>query len=219
MTCPDIFLNDLFLFQGRVSKIFVFIVPLWDGICFLGEGFCHYPWEKKLFPLKYFCNWPYVVETLPWLPSAFDGWWFFPRWILPTAFGGWKLFPSVYFLRNFSLMKYRLNGRIFTPAIWMHCTSHSFLKWQPQKTFIFVVLLVFFGFGLWIPLRQFWSFPLGTGSRSSASAYQNGTIHHFSPGMLTLSGPCYGLSMILIFFGKPKSWNKTARKLSNQVIN
>ena len=36
--------------------------------------------------------------------------------ILPTAFGGWKLFPSVYFLRNFSLMKYRLNGRIFTPG-------------------------------------------------------------------------------------------------------
>ena len=37
--------------------------------------------------------------------------------ILPTAFGGWKLFPSVYFLRNFSLMKYRLNGRIFTPVV------------------------------------------------------------------------------------------------------
>ena len=36
--------------------------------------------------------------------------------ILPTAFGGWKLFPSVYFLRNFSIMKYRLNGRIFTPG-------------------------------------------------------------------------------------------------------
>ena len=35
--------------------------------------------------------------------------------ILTTAFGGWKLFPGVYFLRNFSLMKYRLNGRIFTP--------------------------------------------------------------------------------------------------------
>ena len=116
MTCPDIFLNKLFLFQGRVSKIFVFIVPLWDGICFLGEGFCHYPREKKIFPHKYCRDWPYVVETLPWLPSAFDGWWFFPRWILPTAFGGWKLFPSVYFLRNFSLMKYRLNGRIFTPA-------------------------------------------------------------------------------------------------------
>ena len=40
--------------------------------------------------------------------------------ILPTAFGGWKLFPSVYFLRNFSLMKYRLNGRIFTPGVWIY---------------------------------------------------------------------------------------------------
>ena len=127
MTCPDIFLNDLFLFQGRVSKIFVFIVPLWDGICFLGEGFCHYPREKKIFPHKYCRDWPYVVETLPWLPSAFDGWWFFPRWILPTAFGGWKLFPSVYFLRNFSLMKYRLNGRIFTPASNAHKSIRVFL--------------------------------------------------------------------------------------------
>ena len=139
MTCPDIFLNDLFLFQGRVSKIFVFIVPLWDGICFLGEGFCHYPWEKKLFPLKYFCNWPYVVETLPWLPSAFGGWWKADGdsslgGILPTAFGGWKLFPSVYFLRNFSLMKYRLNGRIFTPgSIDLTINSSSFLSCMKER--------------------------------------------------------------------------------------
>ena len=104
-----------FFFLGKSFEDFCVHVPLGEGICFLGEGFCHYPREKKIFPHKYCRDWPYVVETLPWLPSAFDGWWFFPRWILPTAFGGWKLFPSVYFLRNFSLMKYRLNGRIFTP--------------------------------------------------------------------------------------------------------
>ena len=72
---------------------------------------------RKLLNEKYFAISPKWFKLLPEkkLPSAFGGQWFVPMRNSTTAFGVWKLFPSSYFWRNFSLMKYGLNGRIFIP--------------------------------------------------------------------------------------------------------
>ena len=74
------------------------------------NNFANSPTWLKLFPemRKKNCHPPMVIGDSP-----------LGEFLL-TDFGCWKLFPSGYFWRNFSLMKYRLNGRIFTPVELVH---------------------------------------------------------------------------------------------------